>query len=225
MMNTPNVPLKRLSLAEDVAGRLQQQIGSGKYKAGQQLPTEPELMQQFGVGRSTIREAVRILINAGMVKVQQGLGTFILSQEVMNEPLVKRLQRAHFQDLNEVRLLLEVKIAEKAAVHRTAKDITQLKLFLKQRAEFANADKPADCIQADINFHSCIAEASRNAIMVDLYRTIATHLKQSFLQRFKDTRSFKDTQELHEGLLQSIIDKDPARALIMATRISTHSTK
>ncbi len=220
-----DTPLRRQSLADEVAGRLQQQISSGKYKPGQQLPTEPELMQQFGVGRSTIREAVRILVNTGMVKVQQGLGTFILSQEAMNEPLVKRLQRAHFQDLNEVRLLLEVKIAEKAAVHRTAKDIRKLKELLKERAAFARENNPAACIQADIDFHSCIAEASKNEIMVDLYKTIATHLKQSFLQRYKDTQSFKDTQELHEGLLQSIIDKDPARALIMATRISMHGNK
>lgn len=217
-------PLKRHSLAEEVAGRLQQQISSGRYKRGQQLPTEPELMEQFGVGRSSIREAVRILVNTGMVRVQQGLGTFIL-QEMVNEPLGNKLNRAHFQDLNEVRLLLEVKIAEKAALHRTAKDLTRMKAFLKQRAEFALKNLPDDCIQADINFHSCIAEASGNEIMVDLYKTIATHLKQSFRDRYKDTTSFKESQHLHEELLQSIIDKDPARALIMATRISTHGTK
>lgn len=224
MMNKTSTPLPRKSLAEEVAGRLQEQIRGEQYKTGQQLPTEPELMQQFSVGRSTIREAVRILANAGMVRVQQGVGMFILSQEVINEPLSKRLHRAHFRDLNEVRLLLEVKIAEKAAVHRTTKDITRIKNFLKQRKAFAKDNKVPDCIQADIDFHSSIAEASGNEILIDLYKTIASHLKQSFIERYADTATFRETQALHEGLLQSIIDKDPARALIMATRISTYSS-
>ena len=224
MINTAS-PLKRQSLAEEVASRLQQQIASGKYKKGEQLPTEPELMQQFGVGRSSIREAIRILVNTGMIRVQQGVGTFILSQEALNEPLTKRLERAHFHELDEVRLLLEVKIAEKAALNRTAKDIAKMKSLLKQRATCAFNNDPAGCIDADIVFHSTVAEASRNQIMVDLYKTIAAHLKQAFLERYEDTRSFRDSQGLHEDLLQSIIDKDPARALVMATRISTHGSK
>lgn len=220
MMNS-NQPLKRQSLADEVAGRMEQQIRS-QYKSGDQLPTEPDLMQHFGVGRSSIREAVKILVNKGMVKVQQGVGMFIIATQPL-ESLNNKLERAHFQDLNEVRLLLEVKIAEKAAVHRTAKDLTKMKAFLKDRARFAKENNKDATIQADINFHSTIAEASGNPILVDLYKTIATHMKQSFMDRYKDCSSFRNTQEMHEGLLESISEKDPAKALIMATRISTHS--
>lgn len=223
MMNTQILPLKRKNLADEVAGRLQQLICSSQYSVGQQLPTEPELMQQFGVGRSTIREAVRLLVNAGLVRVQQGLGTFIISQQAMAEPLAQRLHRAHYQDLNEVRLLLEVKIAEKAAQNRTKEDLVKMRAFLKQRHEYAKANNIDACMQADINFHISIAEASKNEIMVDLYKTIAMHLKQSFSERFADTTSFLETQHLHKSLLQSIADKDPAQALLWSTRISTHT--
>lgn len=223
MMNTITTPLKRRNLADEVAGRLQELIGTGKYPVGAQLPTEPELMLQFGVGRSTVREAVRLLVTAGLVRVQQGLGTFVISQQPLSEPLAQRLNRAHFQELNEVRLLLEVKIAEKAALHRTKEDIVKMKGFLKQRAEFAKANNVDACMQADINFHSSIAEASQNSIMVDLYKTIATHLKQSFKERYADTGSFIESQQLHKSLLESIINKDSAQALLWATRISTHA--
>lgn len=223
MMTTNITPLKRRNLADEVAARLQDLICSGRYEIGQQLPAEPELMQQFGVGRSTIREAVRLLVNGGLVRVQQGLGTFIMSKQPIAEPLSKRLHRAQYQDLNEVRLLLEVKIAEKAAMHRTKEDIAQMKDFLKQRHTHAKANNVEACMQADINFHTSIAVASQNEIMVDLYKTISTHLLQSFMDRFEDTKAFLDSQGLHKSLLEAIIEKNPSQALLWATRISTHS--
>lgn len=219
-MNTNSSPLKRLSLAEEVADRLQELIRSGKYAVGQQLPTEPELMLQFSVGRSSIREAVKILAHRGLVRVQQGLGTFVLSQSGSGEALSQRLQRADFEDLNEVRFLLEVKIAEKAAIHRSSKDIEKMKGFLKKRFEYASNNQLEPCIQADINFHNALAEAGKNEIMRDLYRTVAEHLKKSFLQRFANTDSFVRTQHYHDALLQSVIDKDPKKALVWATKIS-----
>lgn len=220
MMNTNTSPLKRLSLAEEVADRLQELISSGKYAVGQQLPTEPELMLQFSVGRSSIREAVKILAHRGLVRVQQGLGTFVLSQSGTGEALSQRLQRADFKDLNEVRFLLEVKIAEKAAIHRSSKDIEKMKGFLKKRFEYASSNQLEPCIQADINFHNALAEAGKNEIMRDLYKTVAEHLKKSFLQRFANTDSFVHTQHYHDALLQSVIDKDPKKALVWATKIS-----
>lgn len=223
MMNTAIKPLKRKNLADEVAAQLQELICSGRYELGQQLPTEPELMQQFGVGRSTIREAVRLLVNGGLVRVQQGLGTFITSRQPMAEPLATRLHRAEYQDLNEVRLLLEVKIAEKAAVHRTKEDIAQMKDFLKQRHQHAKANNVEACMKADINFHTSIAVASQNEIMVDLYKTIATHILQSFKDRYADTGAFLGSQTLHKSLLEAIIGKDPSQALVWATRISTYN--
>ncbi|MBC9933839.1 FadR/GntR family transcriptional regulator [Chitinophaga qingshengii] len=223
MMNTGSAPLKRQNLAEEVADRLQELIFSGKYTTGQKLPTEPELMQQFCVGRSSVREAVKILVNKGLVRVQQGLGTFVISQIGAGEPLSQRLQRADFEELNEVRLLLEVKIAERAAMHRNNKDIEKMKGFLKKRFTYATSNELEACIQADINFHTAIAEASKNDIMLDLYKTVATHLKTSFVARYGNTDSFVESQSLHDALLQSIVDKDPKKALLWATKISTHS--
>ncbi|WP_249219419.1 FadR/GntR family transcriptional regulator [Chitinophaga sp. HK235] len=221
MMITPQ-PLKRQSLAEEVAARLQELILTGKYTTGQQLPTEPELMQQFGVGRSSVREAVKCLANRGLVRVQQGVGTFVISQIGVGEPFSQRLQRADFEELNEVRLLLEVKIAERAAIHRTNKDIEKMKGFLKKRFTHATANELEACMQADINFHTAIAEASKNEIMLDLYKTVATHLKESFILRYGNTDSFIESQSLHDALLQSIVDKDPSKALHWATKISSH---
>jgi DNA-binding FadR family transcriptional regulator len=219
MMNRENI-VKRLSLADDVAGRLQQKIAVGEYAIGEKLPTEPELMAVFGVGRSTIREAVRNLSNAGLVRVQQGLGTFVASQQVASESLSERFLRAKGLELNEIRQLFELKVAEKAALNRTEADIVQMKKHLEERKRMALANIPDACIEADINFHLSIATASQSEILLDLYKTVARNLKEYFSELFINTEKFVQTQELHESLLQSIIARDPQKAWEWAAKIT-----
>lgn len=222
MMSKTIQPLKRQSLAEEVADNLQQLIEGGKYSLGEKLPTEPELMQQFEVGRSSIREAVRILANKEFVKVQQGLGTFVQSLTGVGEAFSQRFERADFADLNEVRHLLESRIAEKAAQNRTQKDLEKMRSLLKKRKEYATAGKLRECIEADINFHITLAEAAKNEIMLDIYRTASIHVKASFYDRFADCNSFLETQQTHEELLASIENKDKARALKAVSKISKY---
>src|SRR5580693_1594827 len=107
MKKIPSQPLPRHSLADAVVGRLQQQLSLGIYQPGEKLPSEPELMEQFGVGRSTIREAIRILANTGLLSVRQGSGTYVEQPGGVSEPLSVRLKRADNKDLDEVRQLLE----------------------------------------------------------------------------------------------------------------------
>ncbi|GAA0534092.1 FadR/GntR family transcriptional regulator [Chitinophaga japonensis] len=217
--------IKRHSLADAVAQRLQQQISLGQYQPDDKLPPEPALMQEFGVGRSTIREAVRILANAGVLRVQQGLGTFVETPSDAAEPLAQRLKRAELNDLVEVRQLLELKIAQKAAMHRTGADIEKMRGFLQQRSERAQANDVEGCIQADIDFHISIAAAAQNAILADLYSTVARHLKKQFTTLHTSTRAFLETQHLHQQLLQSIIDRQPEKAWQSATRITEYQAQ
>ncbi len=219
MMKTKNNPLQRHSLADAVVSKLQQQVSLGEYQPGEKLPSEPELMEQFGVGRSTIREAIRILSNTGMLSVRQGSGTFVQEQIGITEPLTQRLRRAAAQDLDEVRQLLEMKIAEKAALHRSKKDIEKMKTLLIQREAAAKAGDTEGTIHADIQFHIAIATAGRNDILADLYRTFAEHLTRHFRQLHHDTEVFLHTQQLHESLLKSIVDQDPEKAWHWSSKI------
>lgn len=205
--------IKRNGVCDEVVAKLQQQIGSGLLKEGDKLPSEPALMIQFGVGRSSIREAVRILTNTGLVRVKQGSGTFVEMQNGTPMPWYQRLQNANSKDLNEVRQLLELKIAEKAALNRTDNDILILTEFLRKRLEAARKNLSEECIEADILFHLAIADACKNEILADLYKNIAAQIKKSFRQAYTNTEIFILKHSLHEELLQSIIDKNPGRAL------------
>jgi DNA-binding FadR family transcriptional regulator len=217
-----NAKINRLSLPDEVARKLQEQISLGKWGLGERLPTEPELMHYFGVSRSTIREAVRILSNTGWIRVQQGVGTFVETNKPQQESLSQRLQRVNTQDLEEVRLMLEHKIAGKAALYRTEEDIEKMTFFLSERRKYAEQNQPKDCIAADIQFHTRIAQASGNSILADLYQAFAAQLTSSFLEKFKTTDEFKATQFLHEQLLASIIEQNAEAAWHWADKIVSH---
>jgi DNA-binding FadR family transcriptional regulator len=213
-------PIRKISLSEEVAKQLQQQIASGKYILGQKLPCEPKLMEEFGVGRSSIREAVRVLANAGIVRVQQGLGTFVEFKNGATVPWYERLRDAKGYELNEVRQLLELKIAEKAALNRTVKDISTLKKLLKNRYDAVLKNDIEACIEADIRFHVAIADATKNDILADLYKTIAAQIKRSFKEVYHDTHVFLSRHAEHTALLKSIIDRNPKKAWQCVAKIT-----
>ena len=87
-----NTTIQKKSLAEEVSSLIREQINDGKLTKGEKLPTEPELMKLFGVGRSTVREAIKMLVNMGYLSVQQGRGTFVESVTETNEPFHQRLK-------------------------------------------------------------------------------------------------------------------------------------
>ena len=89
--------IRRKSLAEEVAELIKKQISEGKLAKGDKLPAEPELMRLFGVGRSTVREAIKMLVNMGYLSVQQGRGTFVENVTETNELFHQRLKRADIQ--------------------------------------------------------------------------------------------------------------------------------
>lgn len=214
-----NMLIQKRSLADEVASQISAYIQSGHYVVNQKLPTEPELMKQFGVGRSSIREAIRMLANSGMLRVQQGVGTFVEEYSASNETLQQRLKRAKARDIDEVRQLIEVKIAQKAAVNHTEEQLTIIEEFLVQRGKAAQAGLLEECVQADINFHLSIAKASGNDILIDLYQAFSSRLKDWFLQIYPDTQSFIQTNELHKSLFQSISERDEEKTLLYATQI------
>lgn len=211
--------IQKKSLADEVAARIQEQISLGQYRPGEKLPIEPELMKAFGVGRSTVREAIRMLVNNGLLRVQQGAGTFVDAATGNKEPISQRLQRASAEELDEVRQLVELKIAEKAALHRKREHLTLMKAHLRDRRAAAAAGEKDACVDADIAFHVAIAEASGNHVLADLYKTVSVHLREWFLQVHPDTATFLETQQLHEQLLKHITDGEPKKAWNTASKI------
>ncbi|MDO5572211.1 MAG: FadR/GntR family transcriptional regulator, partial [Bacteroidales bacterium] len=199
--------IQKKSLADIVAEQLRQQILEGVYKIGGKLPTEPELMKTFKVGRSSIREAVKILVNMGVVRVQQGSGTFVANPSDNDDVSIK-MNNANRTELDEVRKILDISIVEKAVSRRTEKDIERMQSSLEARKTNAKNCLLRECIEADLNFHIAIADATHNQIMADIYRSASSHLLSEFNRIYEDTDCFVNSQASHEKLLRYIITGD-----------------
>ncbi|WP_455635267.1 FadR/GntR family transcriptional regulator [Parabacteroides sp.] len=155
--------IQKKSLADIVAEQLRQQIAEGVYTIGDKLPTEPELMKTFKVGRSSIREAVKLLVNMGVVLVRQGSGTFVAEASDANGGNIN-MSIADRTELDEVRKILDIAIVEKAVARRTEKDIERMQSSLEARKVNAKSGLLKECIEADLNFHIAIADATYNRI-------------------------------------------------------------
>jgi len=220
-MNYSSEKIEIVKLADQVAAKLQQLIASDEYSKGDKIPTEPELMKRFGVGRSTIRESVRILANAGLLTVLQGKGTFVEDASIVTEPLHQRLRRANKKELNEVRHMLEISMVQKAAENRTEKEVKLMRALLNQRKKAIEAELPEECLNADIAFHLVIAEATKNQVLNDLFKTFVKVIRDYFQTEFPDTRAYKHSQGIHEKLCEAISNKDVKKAAEYMMQILT----
>ena len=205
-------PIPRKSLADELAAALQEKILKGGYKVNQKLPIEAELMHTYGVGRSTVREAVKILVNSGFLRVQQGIGTFVEENSAFNEPLSHRMKRSDPHSIAEVRQILEMKIAEKAATNRTGNDISKLEHFLSKRNKAADKNLVTEAVEAHISFHLVLADASKNDILAGLYKQFLLQWKSEVLDKLEDTSFFKDKRESYQNLLDGVLRQDARKA-------------
>ncbi|MFD4629680.1 FadR/GntR family transcriptional regulator [Streptomyces sp. NPDC058284] len=166
-------------LVEQAAARLREQITGGTWPIGTKLPGETTLAKELGVGRSTVREALRALAGAGLVRPRQGAGVFVVATEaVVDWPT--RLRRAAVADVYEVRMLVEVQAARLAALRRTDEDISAMRAALAGRGAAA-AKGDAAFVDADIALHAAVVAAARNPVLTDLFAEFAPALREALV--------------------------------------------
>jgi len=160
-------PLTRVTLADTVVTQLRRQILTGRLLPGQQIPPELDLCSAFGVGRTTVREALRGLVAAGFAE-RQGkrlvvTDTSRLGQEELDYAALAA--RVSVRDLYQTRKLLEVQLAKLAAEHHSQDAFDRL-LHLLEVSE--RADGPG-YHQADADFHTAVAHMGKNLALTQVY--------------------------------------------------------
>ena len=178
----PSVQTPRLH--EQVVLRLVQQIVGGEFAPGGSLPTEPDLAHRFGVSRTVVREAVRVLASKGLVAVRQGSGMRVqpadrwdqLDPLLIFEQVRRGGDEALLDELVETRRVLEPAIAALAAQRRREADLRALAAALAEM-ERATADAE-DYTRQDIVFHDAILAAARNRLLREALRPVAGALRE-----------------------------------------------
>ena len=161
--------VERLRVSDSVAAQLIQLITSRAYKIGEKLPSERVLSEQFGVSRSSMREAIRGIEASGLVSSSHGVGVFVVSNtlDTPGPPSLLVFDDFTVPELFEVRRTMEGEAAAMAAERRDPADIAELERIIRTCADPELAD--AEFVQLDIKLHQAVAKASKNGLLAKLY--------------------------------------------------------
>lgn len=185
--------IQKNKASELVAEQIIKQINSGELVPGNQLPSQRELSELLGVGRSSVREAINALAVMGYLEVSQGKGTFIRSSVPVIEPSITKLQSAlkasSFLDLKEVQELLECRSAELAIERADEKQIQRLKTAIEKMKSSTNNYQMF--LETDRNVHLILAESTGNALIYEM-ETLLIEKLWNYFSAF-DTSRFSRT--------------------------------
>ena len=215
-METVRKPRK---LPEQIADKLREMIIQEEMKTGAKLPAEAELMARFGVSRSTVREAVKILQTEHIVDIRQGQGTFLCAMPgLAQDPLGLRFadQADLVGQLLETRLLIEPGVAALAAQRRTDEDMAAMKVLLdKMDSAYLHGE---DYTPYDFEFHSIIARCTGNDVVGRLLPTIHESIQAGYHHTSRVEGSYQRASQCHLDMYRGIMEHDSARASQAAQR-------
>ena len=207
-------PIDKTSLSEEISRQIMRLVSSGDLKPGQKLPSERELCTRFGVGRSSLREALRCLTIVGVLETRVGEGTFLAlnGDKFIGTVLGWRVatERKNVENLMTVRLALECETAANAAVHSTKESIDVLEEIL-QRMNAALTDR-ASFTTADAAFHLAIAKASDNELIFDLLTLIRSQLERGLWKVGAWPGGPETACREHRRILDAVRNRDPDSA-------------
>ena len=213
-------PVTALRASEEVYSRLRSQILSGQFKPGDSLPSERSMMDSFKRSRPTIREALRMLERAGLVKSFHGkYGAVVLSPgaDSIMQPLADMISLRNVSDdeLLEVRELVEIAVAQWAALRYTDEDGKQLLKSLKDVADAVDSDS---FFKADLRFHHALAAATQNpiceAMHTALHQLVLEILTEGFFRHTLRRQSELQLEIIrdHEAVYNAVIARDAIAA-------------
>lgn len=215
--------LKRDPIGVQTLVQLKSLINSGEWPVGQRIPGEPSLSQQLGVGRSTVREAVRALVHTGLLETRPGDGTYVRAATEIEGVLGNFLKGSQILEIYEVRRAVELEAARLAVERRDDQDLASMKSALHDRRATREVGAQA-FLEADMRFHLAVVDSARNPVLSVLYRSFMEALREALVPVVERGLQTRDTDELHSALYDAIEARD-AKAAQLATQSHLDSTE
>ncbi|MFB2830718.1 FadR/GntR family transcriptional regulator [Aeromonas jandaei] len=210
---------KKKRLTDSVAQLLGRRIVVNEIATDFLLPKENELCDMFGVSRTVLREAVKILADKGLIRTRQKSGTFVnpmctwnlFDEWVLRWMFERRLDFKFIEDLIELRLFIETAVVKLSALRADESDIIAIESAYIELSEAKNFEEH---ISADVNFHMAIFQSCKNEMFLQFKTVIQVILENSFYnqQKVMSDVELKRSLELHRKLKNSIKEKQPDNA-------------
>ena len=198
---------------ESIIESIKSDIISGKISSGEKLPPERDLAKQFGVSRTSIREALRTLEILGVIESIQGSGNFIAGNYtkslIESMSMMFLLQQFDSLQISELREALETKAALLAVDNITEVQMKRLEEIVKEMSTTTNEN---ESVKLDIELHYTIAAASHNSIIIQilniLEELINIYIKDRRMEILSDSKNVSRLQKIHEEIIYGIKSKD-----------------
>jgi len=208
-------PVSRVTLAEQVAAQISDQISEGRWKQGEKLPSEAELCNALRIGRSTLREALKSLAFVGMVQMRPGEGTYVIQESRL---LIDRIMERgslktdkELQDVGEARLLLEGELAALAAERAETEDLERLESIMgEMNRSITNGDR--DYVELDVEFHLAISQCAKNQMLYELLSPIRGVLAEWISKSQELPGIQENAHRQHKKILAAIRERNPEKA-------------
>lgn len=207
-------PVSKVSISEEIAQQIMDLISEGHLKPGQRLPPERDLCKQFGIGRSSLREALRCLSIMGVLDARVGEGTSVAVDggKFLGKVVEWRLitEKHDIEDLLEVRIALETVAAARVAALGSKEELARLKELLKKMSAAQGDAKRFAAL--DLQFHIGIAQISENALLSDLISMIRGQLVRGVSTVLLLPDAIALSHREHEGILKAMERGNPEAA-------------
>ncbi|MGH8878310.1 MAG: FadR/GntR family transcriptional regulator, partial [Stackebrandtia sp.] len=179
--------------------------------AGDRLPPERELAQRLGVSRASVKQAIVVLEVQGLVEVQHGGGTYLLSDHLETEPVDRLVdRRGRLPDVLDAREALETKLAALAAERRTAEDLSTIEEALEHMAsEIASG---AYGVEGDRRFHAAVTASAHSPLLAQFMKSIAEQITESRNESLRQPGRPKRSLAQHHRILDAIAEGNPRKA-------------
>jgi GntR family transcriptional repressor for pyruvate dehydrogenase complex len=214
-MERDAIPRRRLS--DEVKARLERMIHSGEYAPGDQLPSERDLMEHFGVGRPSVREALFSLQQLGLVTISSGERARVTLPTperllhgldgAVHHLLATAEGERNFQD---ARLFFEVGLARHAASFGTPEDVRRLELALgANRRAMGDVDAFE---RTDVAFHYVLAEIPRNPVYLAIHEAVVAWLTRQRTLSLRNEGAARQAYNWHVRIFEAVVERDPDAA-------------
>ena len=200
-------------VSEIVADDIIAYIKREGLKRGDRLPTEPEMMQTYGVSRTALREAIKVLGSSGVIEVRHGHGTFVLETQslIVTPPLDlgALFTRQTYLDVAEARTAIESEVAKLAAMRATPQDIRELEAL---HGQMKSLPEDAAFTDYDVKLHIVLARIAGNAIFSQMMEVLRQALSEYIFITVSRLQNVSDLLREHEAVIDAIRRRDPEGA-------------
>lgn len=208
-------PLERISrttLVDDVIAAIRVMLDANGWAPGTRLPSEHQLSLQLGVGRSTVREALRVLGHLGLVQSRSGRGTFVLGRDLADPSAAPDQAAQGLSHLFDFRRAVEPLAARLAAERRTADALRAIKAAWSACSDGAQNNSIESFTALDYAFHLSIFEAGGNPFLIEAYRAIRPAFI-TYVGLVLGLGPLTRMTHFHDKLIEAISRQDPQAAL------------